>query len=210
LSSMPPAESVVRHEPACPSSGPGRRRLHPAGRCPPTPARRSRKIRHLVNCLAMTASRHLTGAQQVELSRSETGRPGRCCSAHLHSIRLCDARYRTRRVTHDEALVAGDPVALDRLYADDFEYIGPGAIVRNKQQPIASFASAAIDLLEGKSDEVSIRLYGGTAVLTGHFKGRVRAQGREYNFSERYSTVCVRDRGDWKIVLEHGTVIRDP
>lgn len=109
--------------------------------------------------------------------------------------------------TYDAALEAGDPVVLAKLYADEFEYIGPGAIVRNRQQQIDAFATGAIDLLEGRSDDVKVRQYGDTAVLTGRFRGRVRSAAQEYSFVERYSSVWVREGGQWLMVLEHGTVV---
>jgi ketosteroid isomerase-like protein len=125
------------------------------------------------------------------------------------SVTADDARDQllALNATYDAALEAGDAAALDRLYADDFQYFGPGAIVRTKQQQIEAFASGAIDLLEGKSHDVAIRQYGNAAVLTGGFKGRARIGGQEYGFSERYSSVWVRGREGWRLVLEHGTVV---
>jgi len=109
--------------------------------------------------------------------------------------------------TYDKALEAGDPIVLAQLYAEEFEYIGPGAIVRNRQQQIDAFASGAIDLIQGRSDDVKVHQYGNTAVLTGRFRGKVRMDSREFSFVERYSTVWVREKGRWRMVLEHGTVV---
>jgi amidase len=110
---------------------------------------------------------------------------------------------------YDAALVGGDGAALDRLYADDFRYVGPGAVIRDKRAQIAAFTGGAIDLLEGRSDEVVVKRYGDTAAMTGRFTGRVREGGREYSFVERYSAVWVIDDGRWRLALEHGTVVPD-
>jgi ketosteroid isomerase-like protein len=75
--------------------------------------------------------------------------------------------------------------------------------VRNKQQQIDTFASGAIDLIEGQSDDVKVRQHGDTAVLTGRFRGRGRTDSRQFSFVERYSTVWVRESGRWRMVLEH-------
>lgn len=107
--------------------------------------------------------------------------------------------------TYDAALEARDSVVLARLYAEEFEHIGPGAIARNRQQQIDAFATGAIDPLERRSDNVKVRQYGDTAVLTGCFRGRVRSAAQEYSFVERYSSVWVREGGQWLMVLEHGT-----
>ena len=47
------------------------------------------------------------------------------------------------------------------------------------------------------------------AVLTGKFVGRTRVAGREFGFSERYSTVWVNERARRRLVLEHGTIVED-
>lgn len=121
-----------------------------------------------------------------------------------------DAALLRTNLEYDAALVAGDAGALERLYAEDFVYLGPGAVVRDKRAQIAAFADGTIDLLEGRSDDVAVRRYGDTAVMTGRFTGRVLDRGREYAFKERYSAVWVLDDGRWRLVLEHGTVVPDP
>ena len=118
-----------------------------------------------------------------------------------------DLRDANRR--YDLALVAADAPALDALYLPEFTYIGPGGVVRNKTEQVRSIASGAVDIIEGKSDQVSITVHGDTAILTGRFTGRVRAQGKESSFHERYSTVWINRGNGWRLALEHGTVIND-
>lgn len=111
---------------------------------------------------------------------------------------------------YDSALLHADAKALDHLYADDFRYFGPKGVERNKAQQIAALTSGDVDLLDGDSSDVDIRLYGATAVLTGKYMGRVRVSGREFAFTERYSTVWTNEKGSWRLVLEHGSVIEKP
>lgn len=110
---------------------------------------------------------------------------------------------------YDLALVAADTPALDALYLPEFTYIGPGGVVRNKMQQIQSIASGTVDVIEGRSDEILVRIYGYTAVLTGRFTGRARVSGEEFSFHERYSTVWIHRGSVWRLALEHGTVIKD-
>lgn len=110
---------------------------------------------------------------------------------------------------YDAALLGANARALGDLYADDFRYFGPKDVVRNKSAQIAALTSGAVDLIDGRSSEVDIRIYGTTAVVTGKFAGRVRVSGREFAFTERYSTVWVRQRGEWRLVLEHGSVVEE-
>lgn len=109
---------------------------------------------------------------------------------------------------YEQAIVAADTSVLDAMYLPEFTYIGPGGFVRDKTQQIQSLASGAVDVLEGRSDEVSARIYGDTAILTGRFTGRARVSDDEFSFRERYSTVWIRRDGIWRLALEHGTVIK--
>jgi ketosteroid isomerase-like protein len=128
-----------------------------------------------------------------------------CASSPAQSPDDRDLIERNR--AYDAALVAGSGAGLDAIYAPDFEYIGAAGMIRTRDEQIRAFASGSVDLLEGRSDEVRIRRYGDTAVLTGRFQGRVRDGKGEYAFTERYSTVWVHGHDGWKLVLEHGTVI---
>ncbi len=110
---------------------------------------------------------------------------------------------------YERAIVAADTSVLDALYLPEFAYIGPGGVVRDKAEQIRSLASGAVDVLEGRSDDVSVRIYGDTAILTGRFTGRARVSDDEFSFHERYSTVWIRDGSVWRLALEHGTVIKD-
>lgn len=129
---------------------------------------------------------------------------------------VTDAALETRKTAlaeangrYDAALLAADAAALDAIYAEDFQYFGSGGVVRDKRTQIAAMTSEQVDLLEGRSSDVDIRIYGNTAVLTGKFVGRTRVAGREFGFSERYSTVWVNERARWRLVLEHGTIVED-
>jgi ketosteroid isomerase-like protein len=122
-----------------------------------------------------------------------------------------DLEKNLREANHryDVALVAADTFALDALYLPEFTYMGPGGIVRNKTEQIQSLASGTVDVIAGRSDEVTVRIYGDTAILTGRFTGRVRVPGDEFSFHERYSSVWFHHGNVWRLVLEHGTVIKD-
>src|SRR5829696_2062075 len=66
-----------------------------------------------------------------------------------------------------QAQVNADPVALDRIYADDFIGIGPSGTLRMKKDVLADFASGSLKFQSITTDEVRIRVYGNAAVETG-------------------------------------------
>src|SRR4051794_24689102 len=67
-----------------------------------------------------------------------------------------------------QAQIGADAAALDRLYAEDFLGFGPSGTARTKAQVIADFTSGSLQFQSITTDDVSWRVYGATAVETGH------------------------------------------
>jgi ketosteroid isomerase-like protein len=109
---------------------------------------------------------------------------------------------------YDEALVRGDASALDRIYADEFVYTTPDGEVRDKAQQLAFTKSGDLKLEFGRSDDVRVRAYGNTAVMTGRFTARGSFGGRSIDIRERYTAVWVKRRGRWQLVAEQGNFIK--
>jgi ketosteroid isomerase-like protein len=109
---------------------------------------------------------------------------------------------------YDAALVRGDAAALDRIYADEFIYTTPEGEVRNKAQQLAFTRSGELRLESGRSDDVRIRIYGNTAVMTGRFTAKGRFRNRVIDIQERYTAVWVKRRGAWRLVAEQGNFIK--
>ena len=107
---------------------------------------------------------------------------------------------------YDEAIMRGDVAELKRIFADEFIYTNPKAEVLDKKQQIAALSSAGIKLTEAKSDDVRIRVYGDTAVMTGRFTARAESAGKSEMVNERYTAVWVRRDGRWQLVAEQGNL----
>ena len=115
-----------------------------------------------------------------------------------------------RNAAYDRALVQGDSVSLDSLYHPDFTYLGPGGELRTRSAQLNALTSGRVDVVEGQSDSVVVRVYGSVAIVIGQFRGRARAGTDTFSFHERYSTTWLRENGSWMLVLEHGTIMREP
>ena len=64
-----------------------------------------------------------------------------------------------------------------------------------------------VDLLEAKTDDVRITMLSpDVALLTGKLIGRYRLEGQENNFTERYTSIWVRDGQRWRIKHEHSSM----
>lgn len=109
---------------------------------------------------------------------------------------------------YDAALVAGDAVVLDRLYADDFVYTTFDGTMRSKAQQLDFTRSGILKLSSGASDNVRIRVYGKTAVMTGRFRARGTFDGKPLEVNERYTAVWIKMKGRWRLVAEQGNEIK--
>ena len=111
---------------------------------------------------------------------------------------------------YDEALVRGDISALERVYADEFIYTTPDGDVRDKAQQLAFTRTTDLKFESGQSDEVRIRIYGNTAVMTGRFTAKGKLKDKNIDIRERYTAVWVKTDGRWRLVAEQGNLIKQP
>lgn len=108
----------------------------------------------------------------------------------------------------DRAIVARDAVAYERILADDFILTGADGTVSDKKVEIAKVRSGDLTFESGKSDDVRVKVYGNTAVVTGRFTAKGKNAGRDFTFVERYTAVFVKRNGRWQMVAEQATEIR--
>lgn len=109
---------------------------------------------------------------------------------------------------YDEALVRGDAETLDRIYSDEFIYTTPDGEVRDKARQLAFTRAGDLRLESGRSDDVRVRVYGDTAVMTGRFTAKGKFRDRAIDIRERYTAVWVKGRGRWRLVAEQGNLIK--
>lgn len=101
------------------------------------------------------------------------------------------------------AQINADPVALRRLYADDFLGIGPTGVVRNKADVIADFTTHALTYQSITTAEVRVRVYGTAAVQTGRSTMVGQDRGRAVPRGNRFTRVWVMTDGRWQLVANH-------
>jgi ketosteroid isomerase-like protein len=108
---------------------------------------------------------------------------------------------------YDRALIAGDAPALGRVYVDDFQIIDDDADLHGKRDQI-ELMTRTVDLLQARSDQVRVTMLGpDAALLTGRLVGRYRMDGREADFTERYTSIWVRDGEHWRLRHEHSSIV---
>lgn len=100
-----------------------------------------------------------------------------------------------------------DIATIDRLLHPDYRIIQLGGLQETKAQTLASLQrdNRHWDLAE--SDEMDVRLYGDTAVVTGRWRGRGRNGAKAFDYRARFLSIWVREGDEWRNVAYMATEI---
>jgi len=98
------------------------------------------------------------------------------------------------------AMVAADPVALERLLAEDLSYVHSTGRVVNREQMIDEIRSGKLRYraLTPAERQVTV-VETDAAYVRGQARIEVSADANPVEFQARYLAIYVRDAGDWKL-----------
>ena len=103
----------------------------------------------------------------------------------------------------DRAMVENDAEAIGRYMAEDWMIIGSDGSVGDKPTFLQLVESGTLSHDEMTSDDVNVRVYGDTAVVTARGVSGGKYQGQAFREVERSSCVFVKQQGQWRCVLTH-------
>jgi ketosteroid isomerase-like protein len=122
------------------------------------------------------------------------------------------AEFKTRQQVQDEAENKKDLAALDRIFADDFVFIGANGSIIDKKKFFDELKADASPPSDQKLDyeDFKVRVYGKTA-LAGYVlvvPGK-DSQGKDTVSRFRMSVLWVKQGKDWRITNFHATRVRN-
>ncbi len=85
-----------------------------------------------------------------------------------------------------------DMAALDRTWADDYIFTNPFGVVQTKAQRLAELKSGDLKFASFSIDDVQVRVYGNTAVVTSRATVKAQRQGQDISGQYRGTSVCVK------------------
>ncbi|MGA1367845.1 MAG: nuclear transport factor 2 family protein [Blastocatellia bacterium] len=106
-----------------------------------------------------------------------------------------------------EALLASDVEALDRIYAETLVYTHSNASVDTKATYLDSIRSGRSRYLSLERDDIRVQIHGETAVVTCHWKVQSIGNGKRHQTDARYIHVYVQQQGTWRMVAHQSTII---
>jgi ketosteroid isomerase-like protein len=106
-----------------------------------------------------------------------------------------------------KARIDGDVVFLERFYAPELTINAMNGSVVSRARDIAAFANRDIKPEVVEDDDMTVRIYGDTAVVTGIEHVRGTASGRQGEFRLPFTKVLVQKRNVWQLVQHQSAPI---
>ncbi|HXS06203.1 MAG TPA: nuclear transport factor 2 family protein [Rhizomicrobium sp.] len=104
-----------------------------------------------------------------------------------------------------EAWVKGDPVALDRIHADDYLSINYLGQISTKAQVMADVRAGAFKYESMEHKDVVMRVYGNVVIVNGRTINKGHRQQRDVSGEFSYTRVYVKLDGRWQAELSQYT-----
>ena len=103
----------------------------------------------------------------------------------------------------DRAMITNDADAIGRFMAEDWVIIGADGGRSDKARFLDLIRSGVLTHDVMTSEDLDVRIYGQTAVVTSRGVSGGTYQGSPFREVERVSCVFVKDGMEWKCVLTH-------
>jgi ketosteroid isomerase-like protein len=104
-----------------------------------------------------------------------------------------------------QAIVKNDPEAIGRVVADDWIIIDPNGEIVDRTRFFEVIKSGALTHELMESEDLRVRVYGDSAVVTAVTRTKGTFMGQEFSTQERATDVFVKREGRWQCVLTHLT-----
>jgi ketosteroid isomerase-like protein len=108
----------------------------------------------------------------------------------------------------NQAILHGDVGALDRMTSDDYTFITLRGEMRTKAEILKGFASGSFHYESREISDLKVRVYGGTAIVTGRSVQKGMENGKDYSGGYWFTRVYVKQRGRWLTVALQTTLIQ--
>lgn len=97
----------------------------------------------------------------------------------------------------------GDAVWFEENVADDYVLVTPTGATRNKRDVVRELATPGMKMDPYDPREVTVRMYGDAAIVTGRILQRYTLGGIRFANDLRYTNVYVKKKGRWMLASGH-------
>jgi ketosteroid isomerase-like protein len=100
-----------------------------------------------------------------------------------------------------DAIVKNDPEAIEQFVTDEWIIINADGGIIDKERFLGVIKSGALTHELMESDDMRVRIYGDSAVVSTLTRSKGKFMGEEFTTHERSTDVFVRREGQWRCVL---------
>ena len=115
------------------------------------------------------------------------------------------AVIRALEAADNEAIFHGDVAAVEKMTSEDHTFITPRGMLLTRAQMLDGVANGAFGNEYREVYDLSIRIYGDAAVVTGRTRLTRQEGGKDYSDAYRFTRVYVRQHGGWRAVAWQAT-----
>ena len=105
------------------------------------------------------------------------------------------------------ALGRNDAAALERIYADDYTLVNESGVLTTKVPRLAAIKSGELKYESISFDEVNVRMYGNTALVTLRVTSKGQSKGQAIGGQFRGTSTYMKMKGRWQLVAAQVTSI---
>jgi len=116
-----------------------------------------------------------------------------------------EQEIRQQEIRRFEAIVRGDVAALEDILSDDLTYTHATAVFETKGEFIAKLKSGQLKYESFAPEDLRVRVFGETGVLTGVARVKVQVKGEQLSFQMRFTDVYVKKGDRWQMVAWQAT-----
>ena len=109
----------------------------------------------------------------------------------------------------DDARAAKDRPAMERVLADGLAWTARGERL-SKAQVISDVLTSNLHFKYFAHDNVAAKMFGNTAVVTGHSTSVLEYKGKTYDAPRLFTDVWVKMDGRWQLVVHHVSDLAKP
>jgi ketosteroid isomerase-like protein len=110
----------------------------------------------------------------------------------------------------NQAILAADATALDRMTAEDYTFITQRGELRTKADILAGFKAGSFRYSARDVSDLTVRVYGDAAVVTGRARQTGTENSSDYSGENRFTRVYVRQADRWVTVALQVTLVEKP
>jgi ketosteroid isomerase-like protein len=107
----------------------------------------------------------------------------------------------------NQAILHGDTAALDRMTSADYTVIDQWGQMHSKAQVLDGFKSGTNKFESRELSDLSVRVHGNTAVVTGRLAIKGTENGKANSSEGLFTRVYVKEKGNWISIANQTTTI---